>query len=142
MLMDIILVTCESYIESVNPIAIIFLSLVIILVLTTLYGLSCQPQSSTTNYSFKVPLVPVTPMLSVMINAYLMLKLPIPTWQRFGIWMAIGLFIYFTYGIKNSTGFMTEHQKRNHLSSSLTAAPSKTSQDTQTTTSTARLSSL
>jgi APA family basic amino acid/polyamine antiporter len=31
-----------------------------------------------------------------------MASLPFDTWMRLLIWMAIGIVIYFTYGIKNS----------------------------------------
>lgn len=112
---DVSVILIEKQLEAMNPLAIFFVAILGVLIVTSLYALSRQPQS-TTNYSFKVPLVPLTPMVSVLINAYLMMKLPIPTWQRFGIWMTIGFFIYFTYGIRNSTGFMTDHQKKNHMS--------------------------
>ncbi|XP_076306664.1 cationic amino acid transporter 2-like [Tachypleus tridentatus] len=52
--------------------------------------------------SFKVPLVPFLPFLSIFINLYLMLKLSKITWIRFAVWISIGLLIYFGYGIWNS----------------------------------------
>ncbi len=51
---------------------------------------------------FRVPLVPVTPLISVVACLYLMLQLPSITWKRFGIWLVLGLVIYFLYGAKHS----------------------------------------
>src|SRR5436190_1739821 len=51
---------------------------------------------------FRAPLVPITPMISIAACLYLMLQLPRLTWIRFGVWLAIGLLIYFFYGIRNS----------------------------------------
>lgn len=64
-------------------------------------SLSLQPRNRKP-VSFQVPLVPVVPLFSVMINLYLMLNLSTATWLRFLIWMAFGLSIYFFYGISNS----------------------------------------
>ncbi|HSQ31367.1 MAG TPA: amino acid permease [Gemmatimonadaceae bacterium] len=52
---------------------------------------------------FRVPWVPVTPLISIAACAYLMLQLPTVTWIRFAIWLVIGLVIYFTYGYTHST---------------------------------------
>lgn len=52
---------------------------------------------------FKCPGVPYTPALTVIFCGYLMTSLPLMTWVRFGIWLALGLIIYFAYGYKNST---------------------------------------
>ena len=51
---------------------------------------------------FKTPLVPLVPILGILICLAQMVALPVDTWLRLIIWMAIGIFIYFTYGIKNS----------------------------------------
>jgi basic amino acid/polyamine antiporter, APA family len=52
--------------------------------------------------TFRVPWVPVTPLLSVLFCAILMLSLPLETWIRFFVWLAIGLVIYFGYSAKRS----------------------------------------
>ena len=46
---------------------------------------------------FRVPGGPVIPALSVIFCFLLMAGLPIITWMRFFIWLAIGLLIYFFY---------------------------------------------
>jgi APA family basic amino acid/polyamine antiporter len=48
--------------------------------------------------SFRVPWVPFLPMLSILCCLVLMLSLPLETWIRFVVWLAIGLAIYFFYG--------------------------------------------
>ena len=51
---------------------------------------------------FRVPGVPYTPLISVAACLYLMLQLPVVTWIRFGIWLAVGLVFYFVYGFRHS----------------------------------------
>jgi len=51
---------------------------------------------------FKVPFVPVVPILAVVFCGYLVLQLPKMTWISFGVWLVIGLFIYFFYGRNHS----------------------------------------
>jgi APA family basic amino acid/polyamine antiporter len=47
---------------------------------------------------FKTPFFPVLPAFGVLLCAYLMINLPGTAWERFLIWLVIGLTIYFTYG--------------------------------------------
>ena len=51
---------------------------------------------------FRVQGVPFTPIISIVACAYLMFQLPRITWIRFGIWLLLGLVIYFLYGYRNS----------------------------------------
>jgi APA family basic amino acid/polyamine antiporter len=51
---------------------------------------------------FKTPFVPVVPLLGAGISLALMYSLPLVSWYRLVIWMAIGLVIYFVYGQKHS----------------------------------------
>ncbi len=51
---------------------------------------------------FRTPWVPVLPLISVGFCLYLMLYLPVLTWVRFAVWLAIGAAIYFSYGIRHS----------------------------------------
>ncbi|MFD7923484.1 amino acid permease [Streptomyces sp. NPDC059740] len=52
--------------------------------------------------AFRTPWVPVVPVLSVLASLWLMLNLTAETWLRFGIWMAIGVVVYFAYGRAHS----------------------------------------
>ncbi|XP_037679407.1 cationic amino acid transporter 4-like [Choloepus didactylus] len=51
---------------------------------------------------FQVPLVPLTPALSILLNICLVLQLSLLTWLCFCIWLLIGLTLYFGYGIQHS----------------------------------------
>jgi APA family basic amino acid/polyamine antiporter len=52
---------------------------------------------------FRVKFVwPVT-ILGAAACIYTMFGLPVRAWERFGIWLLIGLLLYFTYGFRNST---------------------------------------
>jgi APA family basic amino acid/polyamine antiporter len=51
---------------------------------------------------FRTPLVPLVPILGILTCLGMMALLPLDTWLRLIIWLAIGLAIYFLYGRKHS----------------------------------------
>lgn len=51
---------------------------------------------------FKTPFSPLIPLLGIAFCVYLMTSLPLITWERFVIWLGIGLVVYFAYSRKRS----------------------------------------
>jgi APA family basic amino acid/polyamine antiporter len=51
---------------------------------------------------FRVPAAYVVAPLSAVLCIYVMLGLPIETWIRFAVWLAIGLLLYAAYGFRHS----------------------------------------
>jgi APA family basic amino acid/polyamine antiporter len=51
---------------------------------------------------FRVPAVPLIPILSIAACLWLMVNLSVETWVRFLIWLAIGFVVYFAYGQRSS----------------------------------------
>jgi len=51
---------------------------------------------------FKTPLFPFVPAAGVLLCGYLMINLPKTAWERFLIWLIIGMTIYFSYSRRNS----------------------------------------
>jgi amino acid transporter len=51
---------------------------------------------------FRVPFVPVFPIIGCCLIIHLVTTLPGETWIRFVIWLVIGLLIYFFYGRSHS----------------------------------------
>jgi len=51
---------------------------------------------------FRTPWVPLVPILGIVCCVGLMLTLPSDTWIRLGVWLLIGLAIYFGYGRRHS----------------------------------------
>lgn len=51
---------------------------------------------------FICPFVPWLPLLSILINVYLLANLGLLTWLRVGGWFIVGAAVYFSYGIRHS----------------------------------------
>ncbi|MDH5233685.1 MAG: amino acid permease, partial [Gemmatimonadota bacterium] len=52
---------------------------------------------------FRVPGVWFVTLGGASACFFVMAGLPVHAWERFGIWLVIGLALYFAYGYKNST---------------------------------------
>ena len=51
---------------------------------------------------FRAPWVPALPVAAIVACLWLMLNLSGLTWIRFGVWMVVGMLIYFAYGRRHS----------------------------------------
>jgi amino acid transporter len=52
---------------------------------------------------FRTPFLYVLAPLGILVNLIMMLFLPLLTWLRLVIWLAVGLAIYFSFGVRHST---------------------------------------
>jgi APA family basic amino acid/polyamine antiporter len=52
--------------------------------------------------TFRVPLMPVTPLLGIGFSLWLVSKLPLETWIRFAAWFVVGALVYAFYGYRHS----------------------------------------
>jgi APA family basic amino acid/polyamine antiporter len=51
---------------------------------------------------FRTPLVPLVPILGIIVNTAMIFGLGWPNWLRLGVWLVLGLIIYFVYGRHHS----------------------------------------
>ncbi|MEJ5962749.1 amino acid permease [Pedobacter immunditicola] len=61
---------------------------------------------------FKTPFMPFVPILGALVCITMMIGLGKHNWERLGIWMALGMVIYFAYGVRNSV-VRKQHKKNN-----------------------------
>ncbi|MFD7504597.1 amino acid permease [Streptomyces sp. NPDC059850] len=52
--------------------------------------------------TFRVPLSPLFPLIGFGLCLWMMNSLEMVTWVVFGVWMAVGLVLYFAYGMRRS----------------------------------------
>ncbi|XP_033763721.1 high affinity cationic amino acid transporter 1-like isoform X1 [Pecten maximus] len=124
--LSFVLIFAEENLANTEGWAITIVAVLVLSIIFLLYSIRIQPEN-TQKVSFKVPLLPVLPVLSVFVNIYLMLKLSSATWIRFGVWMFLGFLIYFSYGIWHSTG--SEPNLEEYVLLADTPTPSSPSSD-------------
>lgn len=78
--------------------------LMALVLLTTVYCVVVFSgmKESQKDISFKTPLLPYVPVITMILNLYMMASLEVGIWWKLFVWLAVGFFIYFTYGVKNS----------------------------------------
>ncbi len=59
-------------------------------------------KSPDTPRAFRTPWVPFVPIMGILVSVFMMISLPAATWLRLTIWLALGMAIYFCYGVKHS----------------------------------------
>jgi APA family basic amino acid/polyamine antiporter len=52
--------------------------------------------------TFKTPLVPLVPILGALVCLAMIVSLGRENWERLGVWLLIGMVVYFGYSVKNS----------------------------------------
>ncbi|XP_061828382.1 high affinity cationic amino acid transporter 1-like isoform X2 [Nerophis lumbriciformis] len=76
--------------------------------LVVVFVICTQPQNKTQLF-FKVPMVPFLPVLSMLVNTFLVMQLMKGLWMHYCCCLTLGLIIYFSYGIHHSTQAETQH---------------------------------
>ncbi|XP_017086311.1 cationic amino acid transporter 2 isoform X2 [Drosophila eugracilis] len=97
----VLIMQAHHLIASKEVWALTLLAILVVLMFLDILLICLQPREARRRL-FRVPFVPIVPAISIFINIYLMLQLDSWTWIRFGVWMIVGLSIYFFYGLPNS----------------------------------------
>ncbi|XP_072824847.1 cationic amino acid transporter 3-like [Vicugna pacos] len=107
--LSLVLAQWPHRVFSGDPVCTTVAVLLLVLIAGVTVTIWRQPQSPTP-LPFKVPALPVLPLLSIFANVHLMMQMTSRAWAQFGIWNAIGFAIYFGYGIRHSLEENTDPQ--------------------------------
>lgn len=75
------------------------LSLVLVVVLLMAFLILCAYEPVRYRKGFETPAMPLAPCITMLTNGILITCMEPLTWLRFGVWSALGLLIYFVYGM-------------------------------------------
>lgn len=87
------IVLCGLLKLKMSGLTITFMSIIGAAMVLVIWIISRQPVDNSVDLTFKVPLVPYLPCISIFINLYLMFQLDGNTWIRFGVWLIVGKLI-------------------------------------------------
>lgn len=92
--LSVILIFAEAQLEHHNVPLTIITTVIVAAISGCIAWVWVLPQDTVTlrKLHFKVPLVPLLPMITICINVFLMVRLSRLTWIRFSVWMILGEF--------------------------------------------------
>ncbi|XP_059380841.1 probable cationic amino acid transporter [Carassius carassius] len=93
-----------------------FIMTIVVLMVTLVIIILRQPENPK-KLPYMAPCVPFVPTAAMLVNIYLMLKLSSITWVRFVVWCSLGVLIYFSYGMWNSSLELSAREEAAHASS-------------------------
>ncbi|XP_052511480.1 cationic amino acid transporter 3-like [Budorcas taxicolor] len=101
MILTMILAQRSKFVFSGDPVYTTVAVLLLLLIIGITVIIWRQPQNPSP-LRFRVPALPVLPLVSIFVNLYLMMQMTSGIWVQLGIWNVIGFAIYFGYGIQHS----------------------------------------
>ncbi|GIY48432.1 cationic amino acid transporter 4, partial [Caerostris darwini] len=81
--------------------AVLILTVLLLCVIIS-FGVILLHQQSNQHLRYKVPLVPLLPAISILMNLILVVNLQMASWIRMLFWLSLGLSIYLAYGVEHS----------------------------------------
>ncbi|XP_065775544.1 LOW QUALITY PROTEIN: cationic amino acid transporter 3-like [Muntiacus reevesi] len=118
-ILSLILVQRPSQMFSGDP-GLTTVAVLLLLLITGVTVITWRQPQNPNPLMFRVPALPVFPLVSIFVNIYLMIHMTSGAWVLFGIWMGIGFAIYFGYGIRHSLEENNEQQPPASTSQTLT----------------------
>jgi solute carrier family 7 (cationic amino acid transporter), member 3 len=117
----LIMVLCTLLLLDFSTGNLVAIAVVVAGLILTMWIIARQPKDDSVELSFKVPLVPLLPCLSIFMNLYLMFQLDINTWIRFIVWLIIGKIIsnlfrvhlFFNFQFPQVTSFTSHMASKN-----------------------------
>ncbi|XP_061162351.1 high affinity cationic amino acid transporter 1-like [Saccostrea echinata] len=89
----------------------IFLLVVILGTMTVSAFILCKQPQNRSKLLYKTPGVPLSPLLSLTLNIFLLTSLPSNALLSFSVWLFVGVIIYFCIGVRKSKERTSDEQE-------------------------------